>query len=595
MSILTESLAGRLREPIRDFPDPGMHDSRTGRVPQAGLSHVAGPVNDALWRKTVPEVLERAVERHGGRDAAVFVEHGVRFTWREFAGKVDALAAGLLAIGLAKGDRIGIWSPNRPEWLLAQFASARIGSILVTINPAYRLEELEYALNKSGCQALIAAPRFKSSDYLSMVRVLAPEMDSCEPGRLRAARLPALRSVIRMGSEESAGMWTLDSIPEFAGPAQYMRLDSITRSLDPDDPINIQFTSGTTGAPKGATLTHVNIVNNARYVTEAIRLTGSDRLCIPVPLYHCFGMVMGTIGCVTKGACMVFPGEGFDPARTLAALGAERCTALYGVPTMFVAMLESPDFQASKLSALRTGSMAGAPCLVEVMRKVMNDMNMREVTIAYGMTETSPVSFQSSIDDPEEKRVTTVGRIHPHVEAKVVDAGGRTVPVGRQGELWIRGYSVMRGYWEEEDLTLDTITDDSWMRTGDQAVIDSEGYCAIVGRIKDMIIRGGENVYPREIEEFLVRHPRIRDAQVFGIPHDRLGEEVAAWIVLQDGKEADEEDIRSFCEGRIAHFKIPRHIRFVAEIPVTVTGKPQKFVMRAKMAAELGRDARTVG
>ncbi len=589
MSILTESLAGKLKDPIRGLAVAGPGAARLGRAPVGGLSHVGGPTEDALWRMTVPELLARTVERYATRDAAVFAEHGVRFTWSEFAGSVDALAAGLLAIGLGKGDRIGIWSPNRREWLLAQFATARIGLILVTINPAYRLEELEYALNKSGCRALIAASRFKSTDYLSMIRSLAPEIDSCEPGRLCAARLPVLRSVIRLGAGEVAGMLNFDSLPDRAGPAQRLRLDAVTRSLEPDDPINIQFTSGTTGAPKGATLTHSNIVNNARFVTRAIRLTECDRLCIPVPLYHCFGMVLGTLGCATKGACMVFPGEGFDPAEALAALDAERCTALYGVPTMFVAMLESPAFAETDLSALRTGIMAGAPCLVEVMRKVMNDMNMRDVTIAYGMTETSPVSFQSAVDDPVERRVSTVGRVHPHVEARVVDTDGNTVPVDVQGELLTRGYAVMRGYWEDEALTREAVSGDGWMQTGDLAVIDGEGYCTIVGRVKDMIIRGGENIYPREVEEFLIRHPKVQDVQVFGVSHERLGEEVAAWIVPQEGQGLDEEDIRAHCEGRIAHFKIPRHIRFVQEIPMTVTGKPQKFVMRERMAEELGR------
>ena len=595
MSILKESLAARLAAPIRAPAVPGTGSGLPGVAPAGGLSHVAGPTEEALWRGTIPEMLAQTSERHGSRDAAVFIEQGRRFTYSEFARQVDGYAAGLLAVGLEKGDRIGIWSPNRYEWLLAQFATARIGLILVNINPAYRLSELEYALNKSGCRALITAPRFKSSDYLSMIRTLAPEMDSCEPGRLNAARLPALRSVIRLGSGESAGMLSFDTLPDRAGPAQQLRRDAITRSLDPDDPINIQFTSGTTGAPKGATLTHFNIVNNARFVTRAIRFTEFDRLCIPVPLYHCFGMVMGTLGCVTKGACMVFPGAGFDPGQTLAALDAERCTGLYGVPTMFVAMLESADFSKADLSALRTGIMAGAPCLVEVMRKVMNDMNMREVTIAYGMTETSPVSFQSAVNDPVEKRVSTVGRIHPHVEAKVVDPEGRAVPPGRQGELWTRGYSVMRGYWQEEDMTREAVTGDGWMRTGDLAVIDQEGYCAIVGRVKDMIIRGGENIYPREIEEFLIRLPMVQDVQVFGVPHDRLGEEVAAWIVLQGGEAIDEERIREHCEGQIAHYKIPRHIRFVREIPVTVTGKPQKFVMRARMSKELGRSELSAG
>lgn len=557
-------------------------------APRDGKSYVSGDRSVPLRHATIPQVLAEAVARHGPRDAAVFIKQAKRYTYYDLDREVDALAAGFLALGLEKGDRIGIWSPNRVEWLLTQFATARIGLILVNINPSYRLAELEYAINKVGCKALVIARRFKSSDYVGMLQTLAPELATCPAGRLQAAKLPQLRIVISMGEESAPGMFRFDDVLTIGGPAQRLRLDALTRSLDPDEPINIQFTSGTTGSPKGATLTHFNIVNNAHFVTQAMAFSELDRLCIPVPLYHCFGMVMGTLGCVTKGACMVFPGEGFDPGATLEAVEAERCTALYGVPTMFVAELEHPEFRRFDLSSLRTGIMAGAPCPIEVMKRVVADMNMREVTIAYGMTETSPVSFQSHIDDPIEKRVATVGRIHPHVEVKIIDEAGQIVPVGQRGELCTRGYSVMQGYWDDAEKTREAIDAGGWMHTGDLAILDSDGYCNIVGRVKDMVIRGGENIYPREVEEFLYRHPSIREVQVFGVPSPTLGEELCAWIVLHPGKSASEEEIRQFCQGQIAHYKIPRHIRFKDELPLTVTGKAQKFKMREAMIDELG-------
>ena len=557
-------------------------------VPTHGMSRVSGDRQEPLRRATIPQVLADTVDRFGSRDAAVFTDSGLRFSYRDLAREVDALAAGLLALGLEKGDRVGIWSPNRYEWLLTQFATARIGLVLVTINPAYRLAELEYAINKVGCRALVTAATFRSSDYIAMITELAPELAECEPGRLSSARLPTLQVVIRLGDGASPGMLDFADVSVPVGPDDAARLDAITATLDPDDPINIQFTSGTTGAPKGATLSHFNIVNNAHFTTRTIRFTEADRLCIPVPLYHCFGMVMGTLGCVTKGACMVFPGEAFEPVATLTAIAAEHCTALYAVPTMFVAMLDLPEFPNFDLSSLRTGIMAGAPCPIEIMKKVVADMNMSEVTIAYGMTETSPVSFQSATDDPLEVRVSTVGRIHPHVEVKIVDAEGATVPVGERGELWTRGYSVMTGYWDDEAQTRDAIVEGGWMRTGDLATLDADGYCNIVGRVKDMIIRGGENIYPREIEEFLYRHPKIQVVQVFGVPSEKYGEEVCAWVVLQSGETATAEDIRDFCQGQIAHYKIPRYVRFVDSLPMTVTGKPQKFVMRDSMIGELG-------
>jgi fatty-acyl-CoA synthase len=542
------------------------------------LSLVSGSRAEPLIEKTVPELFRETAARYGARDAAVFREHGLRFTYAELARQADALATGLVALGLVPGDRVGIWSPNRPEWLITQFATARAGLILVNINPAYRLSELEYALNKVKCRALITAAAFKSSDYLGMLAALA-------------GKLPHLEFIIRMGEEKTAGMLNFADV--LAAP-DTARLDAVTGSLKPDDAINIQFTSGTTGAPKGATLSHRNMVNNASFVTARMKFTEHDRLCIPVPLYHCFGMVMGTLGCATKGAAMIFPSEGFEPKAALAAVETERCTGFYGVPTMFVATLDHPDFKSFDLSSLRTGIMAGSPCPIEVMKRVTTDMHMKEVTIAYGMTETSPVSFQSTTDDPVEKRVTTVGRIHPHLEVKIVDAEGAIVPRGEKGELCTRGYSVMKGYWDDAEKTREAIDADGFMHTGDLATIDAAGYCNIVGRVKDMVIRGGENVYPREVEEFLYRHPDVREVQVFGVPDPKYGEELCAWIVLHPGRSPTEEDIRQFCQGQIAHFKIPRYVRFKESLPMTVTGKAQKFIMRDEMRAELDlAEART--
>ncbi|MBZ9861762.1 AMP-binding protein [Mesorhizobium sp. CA12] len=557
-------------------------------APVGGKAHVSGDRSVPLLDKTIPELFSDTVSRYATLDAAVFVGQDKRFTWSELSDAVDALAAGFLALGLEKGDRVGIWSPNRWEWLVTQFATARIGLILVNINPAYRLTELEYALNKVSCKALVTAAQFKTSDYLGMIETLAPEIAKAEPGKLKAKKLPALETVIRMGDDNSPGMFNFGDVLAMAGRDEHDSLDRISEGLKPGEAINIQFTSGTTGAPKGATLTHSNIVNNGNFVTSAIKLTTEDRLCIPVPLYHCFGMSMGTMGCVSKGATMVFPGEGFDAGVTLKAVAQERCTGLYGVPTMFVAMLDHADFSSFDLSSLRTGIMAGSPCPIEVMKKVVSLMHMSQVTIAYGMTETSPVSFQSSVDDPLEKRVSTVGRIHPHVEVKAIGADGGTVAVGEPGELCTRGYSVMKGYWDDAEKTREAIDVDGWMHTGDLATIDAEGYCNIVGRVKDMVIRGGENVYPREVEEFLYRHPKIKEVQVFGIPDDKYGEELCAWIVLKPDQIATAEEIKAFCAGQIAHYKVPRYIRFRTELPMTVTGKPQKFLMREAMVEELG-------
>jgi fatty-acyl-CoA synthase len=550
-----------------------------------------GDPEPALLEQTIPDLLAGTVSQFPLNDAAIFIEQGIRWTYAQFAHEVDRLAGGFLRIGLRTGDRVGIWSPNRAEWLLTQFATARIGAILVCINPAYRLHELEYALNKVSCSALVTAKRFKTSDYVGMLAELAPELDHCAPGALRASRLPDLRSIICMGGQSPAGMLSFDDISEMGDSVAKAELDAITRGLSPGDAINIQFTSGTTGSPKGACLSHRNIVNNAHFVTNTMRFTDKDRLCIPVPFYHCFGMVMGTLGCVTKGATMVIPGEAFEPQATLGAVQTERCTALFGVPTMFVAERALPDFDSYDLSSLRTGIMAGAPCPIEVMKQVQRDMHMSEVTIAYGMTETSPVSFQSNVDDPVEKRVASVGRIHPHVEVKIVDETGATVPTGVQGELLTRGYSVMLEYWDEPEKTADSIDAEGWMHTVDLATMDAEGFVAITGRVKDMILRGGENVYPREIEEFIYTHPGIAVAQVFGIPDATFGEVVCAWVTPAPGADLSEEEVRAFCDGQIAYFKVPKHIRIRDELPMTVTGKPQKFIMREQMCAELGLQA----
>ena len=562
--------------------------STTRAASEERLSHVAGPTDRPLIEETVPAVLARTVAAHGAREAAVFRAQGVRWSYAELAAEVDRLAAGLLTLGLYKGDRVGIWSPNRHEWVLTQYATARLGLILVNINPAYRRAELEYALNAVECKALITARRFKSSDYLEMLRDLAPELESGAPGRLRAEVLPHLRIVVVLEDGPVPGAYTFPEVMGRGGAAQHARLDGIGAGLSPHDPINIQFTSGTTGTPKGATLSHYNIVNNALLTARAMALGERDRLCIPVPLYHCFGMVLGTLACVLSGATMVFPGEAFEPLEVLETAAGERCTALHGVPTMFIAMLEHPAFAGFDLRALRTGIMGGAPCPIEIMKRVVDEMHMAEVTIGYGMTETSPVSFQSATGDPLEKRVTTVGRVHPHVEAKVIDESGATVPVGVAGELCTRGYLVMSGYWGDAARTAEVIDAQGWMHTGDLAAIDRDGYCNIVGRVKDMLIRGGENVYPREIEEFLYRHPAIQEVQVFGVPDEKYGEEVCAWIVLQPGQSLGEAEIRAYCEGEIAHYKVPRHLRFVDELPMTVTGKPQKFKMREIMIEELG-------
>jgi fatty-acyl-CoA synthase len=551
-------------------------------------SYTQGASAVPLIGDTIGAHFDKAVERWADRPALIVTQQNIRWTYAELNARVDAFAAGLLALGLAPGDRVGIWSPNNAEWVVTQFATAKAGLILVNINPAYRTFEVDYALNKVGCKALITADSFKTSNYVGMLRELMPEIAGSRPGALRAARIPSLQTLVRIGADTADGFLRFDDVATLGGEVQRQALSELKPKLQFDDAINVQFTSGTTGAPKGATLTHHNILNNGFFIGEAQRFTDADRVCIPVPLYHCFGMVLGNMACITHGAAMVYPGEGFDPLATLQTVEAEKCTALYGVPTMFIAELGHPDMKRFDLSSLRTGIMAGSPCPIEVMRRCVSEMNMSEVTIAYGMTETSPVSTQTSFDDPLERRVATVGRVHPHVEIKIVDTDGRIVPVGMPGELCTRGYSVMLGYWGDPERTAEAIDAARWMHTGDLATMDAEGYVNIVGRIKDMVIRGGENVYPREIEEFLFRHPKVEAVQVVGVPDVRYGEELCAWVKLKPGISATPEDIQDFCKGQIAHYKIPRYIKFVDAFPMTVTGKVQKFMMREQMVKELG-------
>ena len=549
------------------------------------LSYVSGVGTQPLLGETIGACFDRTVDRFGEREALVVRHQNIRWSYRELQRRTNNLAVSLLRLGLNPGERIGIWSQNNAEWLLAQLATAKAGLILVNINPAYRSIEVQYALNKVQCRALIVSPYFKSSNYLEMLQELAPELAHCKPGKLASAALPSLSLVIRLGEERTPGMLNFDALLSDARATELARLESVGATLQFDDPINIQFTSGTTGQPKGATLTHHNILNNGYFVGAAMQFSEVDRLCIPVPLYHCFGMVLGNLVCITHGATMVYPDESFNAESVLSTLEAERCTALHGVPTMFIAMLEHPRFAQCDLSSLRTGMMAGAPCPVELMQKVIDRMHMRQVTIGYGMTETSPISFQSSMDDSLEHRVSTVGRVLPHLEVKIVDEEGGIVPHGVTGELLTRGYSVMRGYWDDELRTRESIDAAGWMHSGDLATLDAEGYCRIVGRSKDMIIRGGENIYPREVEEFLYRHPKIQDVQCVGVPDAKYGEELCACIILRPGTKSSAEEIREFCRGQIAHYKVPRYVKFVDSFPMTVTGKVQKFLLRQQMAA----------
>ena len=548
---------------------------------------------------TTPDLLETTIGDHFDMIAARYPDHealvsrhqGIRLTYHELQQKATQLASAMLRSGLTKGDRVGLWSHNNAEWLITQVATAKAGIILVNINPAYRVAEVEYALNKVACKALITMPSFKTSNYIGMLQELAPELPNCHPGMLALSRLPHLRGIIWI--DEPGQGEDIPGMRRFSewigrGDAGDAEVAAIQKTLTNTDPINIQFTSGTTGFPKGATLTHRNILNNGYLVGECIGLTDQDRLCCPVPLYHCFGMVMSNLACMTHGACVVYPNDAFDPLLVLETVQAERCTALHGVPTMFIAELDHPRFQEFDLSTLRTGIMAGSPCPIEVMKRVVGEMHMSQVTIAYGMTETSPVSCQSGMDTPLERRVSTVGQVQPHLEIKIVSPEtGEVVPCGETGEFCTRGYSVMHGYWNDPVKTQEAIDADGWMHTGDLATMDEEGYVKIVGRIKDMVIRGGENVYPREIEEFLYRHPKVQDVQVVGVPDERFGEELCAWIISKPGQQLDEEQIREFCKGQIAHYKVPKYMRFVTEFPMTVTGKIQKFKIRELMKEEL--------
>jgi fatty-acyl-CoA synthase len=550
-------------------------------------SYYCGESNAQIIYQTIGNYFDFICAKFPDNEALVVRHQQIRWTYRQFQQAVDRLATGLLKLEIAPGDRVGIWGANSHEWIMVQYATAKIGAIMVCINPAYRVYELEYALNKVGCRAIICAERFKSSDYLGMLNEVAPELSTCAPGKLRAAKLPDLACVIRMGEAASPGMLNFSAVCTLGGDSERDQLAALKGTLRPDDPINIQFTSGTTGSPKGATLTHCNILNNGYLAGAGMGFTHEDRLCIPVPLYHCFGMVLGNLACLAHGATAVYPDAAFDALSTLQAVQEERCTALHGVPTMFISELEHPRFREFDLSSLRTGLMAGAPCPAEIMQRVITEMHMDDILIGYGQTELSPINHMTLPNDSLEKRTQTVGRAVPWVEIRIVDENSIVVPVGDTGEICTRGYSVMSGYWDDEERTRETIDAAGWLHSGDLGVMDSEGYVRVVGRIKDMVIRGGENIYPREIEEFLYTHPAIAEVQVFGVPDPRMGEEVCAWVQLRPGSSLTEDALKDFCRDRISHFKIPRYVRFVNEFPMTVTGKIQKFVMREVMSQEL--------
>lgn len=540
-----------------------------------------GGTEPALLDQTIAQALSNAARQWPDVEAVVVPHQGTRLTYAQLDQRVDLLGRGFLSLGLQPGERIAIWAPNCVEWLLTQLAAASVGLVLVNLNPAYRAAEAAFALRKTQTKALVAASRFKSSDYLAMIdaigaRAAGGDGEAC----------PDLAYLIKLDGGARPGWIEFADVEAAGSIVAQNEIANIREALHPDDAVNIQFTSGTTGTPKGATLSHRNILNNGFFVGNAIRLVAGDRLCLPVPLYHCFGMVMGNLACLAHGVTMVYPSPSFDPLATLRAVQAERCSALYGVPTMFIAMLQHPDFSTFDLTTLRTGIMAGSPCPIEIMREVVDRMDMSEVIIAYGMTETSPVSFAGATDDPLWRRVETVGRIMPHLAAKIVDEFGATVPVGQPGEVCVRGYSVMLGYWGDPEATDAVLDDDGWMHTGDIGRIDTAGYCRIVGRLKDMIIRGGENVYPREIEEFLYQHPAVEDVAVVGIPDQRMGEEICAWIKVRSSSQLTAQEVRDFCADRIAHYKIPKVIRFVDEFPMTITGKVQKYEIRRVMEAE---------
>ncbi len=552
------------------------------------FSYRSGVADRPLIYETIGTYFERIVQRYPDEEALVVCHQNIRWTYAQYNEKINALAAGLLNLGIKPGDRVGIWAPNCVEWCLTQIATAKIGAVLVCINPAYRLYELEYALNKSGCRAIVTAECFKTSDYLGMLLELAPEIKEGKPGYVQSKVLPELEMVISLGSNTDQGFLSFSDLCVAGTESDYQTLAALSQSLQADDVINIQFTSGTTGSPKGATLTHFNILNNADQTAQGMHFSQQDRLCIPVPLYHCFGMVLGTLVCITSGATAVFPGDYFDAKTTIETVAKERCTALHGVPTMFIAELELDNLSDYDLSSLRTGIMAGASCPIEVMKRVINEMHMAEVLIAYGQTETSPINHLTATDDSLDKRVSTVGRVAPYLEVKIIDDNGRVLPIGEKGELCCRGYAVMHGYWQDKEKTVETIDSAGWLHSGDLAVMDEEGYVDIVGRKKDMIIRGGENISPREIEEFLYTHKAIQEVQVFGIADEKYGEQVCAWIQLKEGQDSSETDIKDFCKDNIAHFKIPAYIRFVDSYPMTVTGKIQKFKMREMVLADIG-------
>jgi len=554
-----------------------------------GLSYSNGSSNTALIGETISAYFDKIVAQFPEKEAIVVRHQKIRYNYLEFKKVVDRFAAGLIQLGVKKGERVGIWSPNNAEWLITQFATAKIGAILVNINPSYGIFELEYALKQSGVKYLILATGFKRSDYISMIYELAPRAKDVGNLTVESAKLPELKSLILLSDETKPGMHHWKDILDLAGDGSEVSVSERQKNLDFDDPVNIQYTSGTTGFPKGATLSHFNILNNGFFVGEMLKFNETDRLCIPVPFYHCFGMVLSNLLCVTHGSTMILPSEAFDAGQVLEAIEEEKCTALHGVPTMFIAELNHPDFSKHDLSSLRTGIMAGAPCPVEVMKNVISHMGAKEITIAYGMTETSPVSLQTSVDDPVEKRVSTVGRAIPHVEIKIIDPStGQTLPHGIAGEICVRGYLVMLGYWNNLEATQEVIDQARWIHTGDIGIMHPDGYINIAGRLKDMIIRGGENIYPREIEELLHTHPKVSDAQVIGVPSEKYGEELMAWIKLRENEKAVEEEIREFCRDKISYYKIPKYVKFVDEYPMTVTGKIQKFKMREMAIAELG-------